>query len=978
MGVVCGRPKPIHRDKLGSSGGQPGGATSGRIMSQEAVKEFQVLLSPTDVRYGNFAGMTINAVTKGGTNDYAGGAIYTWRTPQMAANVDQIRSSGFKIRDFGFHFGGPIIKDKLHFFIAPEFQARTDPTTGSTVFEASTLPNGTALAPRVGTSTVAVSQDSINAMINALAGRTGFADAAAVGHFDKFSRGNPLTNLMGRLDWSINSSNRATLRVLDNTAEQDELSRSTASMAANVGSQSSGIRLTSNSFTREAKNRSIAAQLQSNWANGMSNEILVGYNTIRDQRFVPVNTPEISLPIISINQTTGAAGTAVAVTAGTERFSPGNDLKQKILEISDNFSYPFGNHTFTFGGRYEATEIYNFFLSGAANGAWTFANLNNLTCLGVNTCIGGTVPNPSGYAFSYANSGDIAAEFSGNQISFYAQDLWNVTPRLAVTFGIRGDRPAFNEAPGYNRNLDTLAQNPTHLAVGNPGAAGIEMRTDWMPKTTILWSPRVGFNWDVTGRQTTQVRANAGVYTGNSPYILIGNAFSNTGLGGVTVNCILAGTIPTFSTDVSTLPKNCQGQPAPTPGNAGTLGVNLTDPNFKYPQNFTTTFAVDHWLPGGILGTFEALYRKDINALYVRNLNIIGPRMVGGAVYKDINGRILYADTALNATTPINNGFQNVQQLYVDSTGVLPGTGQVAFGEGAIMLSNAKAGHSYTLTGQAKKRFSRAFEMTAAYTFMQARDVQSLTSDRAISNWRNGRQHSGLENDPNDAQVSNFQRPHRFITYGTYTMPWKKNQTDFSVYVEYMSGMSYGYNTNNDINGDGVNGNDMIYVPRDATDPTEIRIGRGTGAAFVLNAADAAAFDRFIDMQPCLDKQRGQIMKRNSCQAPFTKRMDVNLRQTLVDARGQQLSLQIDVFNFPNLVNKRWGQNSFPIISTFNNQAGLTVAGKQAGPINTSLWNYNVPTAILANVNSLNSPWTRNPNTAANNYQLQATVRYTY
>jgi hypothetical protein len=932
------------RFNLGATGGQPGGATGGRIMSQEAVKEFQVLLSPTDVRYGNFAGMTINAVTRSGTNDFIGGATYTFRTPYMAANVDQIRSSGFKIKDYGFSLGGPIIKNKLHFFIAPEWQDRTDPTSGPIILAATaTLPD------RVGTSTVAVSMDSINAFANALARPafgTGFASAADVGSAGPFPRGNPLTNLMGRLDWSINDNNRATFRILDNNAEQEELSRSTAAPQNNVLNQSSGIRLTSNAFNRQAKNRSIATQLFTNLSNGWSNEILFGYNTIRDVRIVPINAPEISLGITPVG-----GGTAVAVTAGTERFSPGNDLKQKIIEASDNFTIPFRDHTFTLGGRYEFTDIYNFFLSGAGNGAWLFPNLNALTQ---------AVPAPSGYAFSYANGGDIAAKFRGHQISAYAQDLWNVTPRIAFTVGLRADAPDFLDKPKFNVNLDTLAKR-----------AGTEMRTDWVPKKQILWSPRIGVNWDVNGNQTTQVRGNLGIFTGNTPYILIGNAFSNTGLGGVTVACTGAG-VPAFQTTVSALPKNCQGSAAPTPGNAGTVGVNVNDPNFKYPQNFTTTLGIDHWLPWNVLGTFEALYRKEINALYVRDLNLKGARQVGGAAYRDVNGRVLYADT-ISATGAVTNRGQK----YVDSTGAVVGS-RTAFSEGAIFLTNAKAGYNYALTGSLKKRFTRAFEITTAYTFMQARDVQSLTSDRAISNWRNARQFSGFEFDPNDATVSNFQRPHRFISYGTWTSPWKKNQTDVSFYLEYMSGMSLDYVTNNDINGDGINGNDPIYVPKDATDPSEIRIGRGVGAAFVLNAADAQAFNRFISMQPCLNSQRGKIMARNSCQAPNTKRMDLNVRQTLIDMRGQHVTLQWDVFNFPNLLNKKWGQNAFPIVSTNNNQAVLNTAAKQPGPLNTSLWSYNVPTSILNGVNNFNSPWSTNPNTPSNNYQMQLTMRYAF
>jgi hypothetical protein len=922
---------------LGSSQGRPGGATGARLVPIDAVKEVQVLLSPTDVRHGNFAGMVVNAVTKSGTNEFTGGATYTFRNPSMAADVDQIRTSGFKVRNFGFYVGGPIIRDRLHFFIAPEWQDRTDPTSGPSLDPGATT---------LGTANVRISADSIAEIQSILGPRFD------VGHAGAFPRGNPLLNLMGRLDWSINNANRFVFRVLDNTAEQDELSRNTTGLSTSgVTSQSTGIRLTSNAFIRRATNRSLASQLFTNLASGMSNEFLVGYNTIRDERIVPVRAPEISVAVTPVG-----GGTSVAVTAGTERFSPGNDLQQRILEISDNLTIPVGTaHTVTVGGRYERTYIYNYFLSGAGYGAYTFQNIAALRA--------GT---PSAYAFSYANGGDIAAEFRGQQISAFAQDLWNVTPRFSITAGLRVDIPSFLDTPGQNQMITDSARN-------SPRGA-IDLRTDWKPKTQALWSPRIGFNWDVTGAQTTQIRGNVGVYTAQTPYILIGNAYANTGLGGVTVGCS-GNQVPTFTTDVDALPRSCAGQPAPTPGAAGTIGVNITDPNFKYPQNFTTSFGFDHRLPFDIVGTFEALYRKDINPLYVRDLNLIGPRMVNGQIYRDSHGRVLYADTVtVSATGTIS--VVNDNQRRILRTG--PTASPVSFSEGAITLTNAKAGHSYSFTGQLRRRFGRAFELTGAYTHMQARDVQSLTSDRAISNWRNGRQYAGFEYDPNDATISNFQRPHRFIGYGTWTAPWVKYQTDVTFFYELTSGASITYVTNTDINGDGIGANDPIYIPRDATDPNEIRIGTGAGNNFRLDAATAAAFERFIELQPCLDKQRGKIMERNSCQAPFTRRLDASIRQTLPRVRGQSLTAELQIFNFANLLNRRWGQDRFPVVSPFNNQQVLRGAGRQPGPLSNALWNYNMDTGLFNNIRTEDSPWSLNPNSPSNNYQLQLQLRYSF
>jgi outer membrane receptor protein involved in Fe transport len=901
------------RFNLGSSGGQPGGATGSRIMSVDAVKEFQVLMSPTDVRYGNFGGMLVNAVTRNGTNTWTGGATYTYRNPRMAANVDQIRASDFRYKNYGFTLGGPIIKDRLHFFIAPEFQERTDPTTG---------PVANAVTNTIG----GVSLDSIREIRSILASKFD------VGSEGAFRRGNPLTNLFARLDLSINNNNRAALRILDNTAEQDELTRNTTALNANGASnQSSGIRLTSNSFTRKNTNRSIVGQLFSSMNNGAANELLVGYNTIRDYRIVPVNAPEISLAV-----------QGVAVTVGSERFSPGNDLKQRIFEVSDNFTLPLGNHSLTFGGRYERTYIYNYFLSGAAYGAFYFPNIAALR----NNA-------PSSYAFSYANGGDIAAEFNTTQTSLYAQDLWTVAQNLSVTAGVRVDRPDFTEAPKQNDLITAKASN---------------IRTDWKPKATWLFSPRIGFNWDVTGDQTTQVRGNVGIFTAQAPFILIGNGYSNTGLGGVTVQCTGTGT-PTFSTDVTALPKSCAGQAAPVIGAAGSAGINVTDPDFKYPQNFTTSIGFDRKLPWGLVATFEGLYRRDINGLFVRDLNLKGPRLNGNAPYTDKNGRVLYADTISSTGAVTNAG-----QKYITSYG----TPAVTFGEGAIMLTNSKGGYNYTLSGQLRKRFNRSFEATAAYNYMQAKDVQSLTSDRAISNWRNGRQYSGLENDNEDISTSNFQRPHRLIMYGTYTAPWKTNQTDITFFYEGISGQPYVYVANADLNGDGFAGNDPIYVPKNALDPNEVRIGTGAGTAFALAPAEAQILENFINAQPCLNKQRGQIMTRNSCQAPFQQRMDASIRQTIPQIAGQRFTLQLDIFNLPNLLNKNWGRVKFPVQSTFNNQQLYNQSGRTAGPLNTSMSNFTLNTAIRTAMVNTGSPFSQNPNSASNNYQLQLTLRYSF
>ncbi|MBL0939250.1 MAG: TonB-dependent receptor [Gemmatimonadaceae bacterium] len=909
------------RFNLGSSGGQPGGATGGRIMSIDAVKEFQVLMSPTDVRYGNFAGMLVNAVTRSGTNTWTGGATYSFRTPDMAADTAFIRNADFDVKMYSFSLGGPIIKDKLHFFVAPEFQQRTDPSTG----------------PAASGSTVGdVSLDSIARIAQIMQAR-----GVDVGSAGFFRRSNPLTNLFGRLDYQINSANRLAFRQLYNTAEQDEFSRNTGAFNTNIAQQNSGIRLTSNAFSRKNTNISSALQLYTNTARGMNNELSIGFNTIEDERILPVNTPEIAVAVTPV----GGTSANRAVTFGSERFSPGNLLKQRIFEISDNLTMPFGAHTVTAGARFERSYTYNYFLSGAANGAYSFSNIADLAA-----------GRPSGYLFSYANGGDIAAEFNAQQSSVYLQDQWNFAPNVTLTYGLRADVPTFVDTPKLNQDLLTRST-----------AAGLPIRTDWKPKTQVLWSPRAGFNWNVNGESKTQVRGNVGIYTAPVPLIMVGNAYSNTGLGGVNVAC--TGTaVPAFVTNVAELPRSCAGQAAPTPGAAGTVGVNVTDPNFKMPQNFTTSFGFDQRLPYDVTFTFEGLYRRAVNGVFAQDLNY---REFEGDPTRTNNGRVQYAtNITTNATGTVT--VDNAARRRVITTG----TNNVAFSEGAIYLTNQSKDYSYSFSGQLKKRFTPSFEVTSAYTYMQAKDVQSLTSDRAISNYRNGRQHAGLISDKNDVQTSYFQRPHRLIAYGTYTMPWKKFATDLTFYYEGMSGTPVTYTINSDVNGDGVIGNDPIYVPRNANDAAEIRIGTGSGSAFAVNSTAAADFERFISTQECLNSQRGEIMARNSCTSPWQNRFDLSLRQSLPQVRGQSLTVQLDVINFANLINKNWGHIALPNLSpNFPQQNILTLRQRPTGVAVTDEKANGYEFDSRLRTGKAMQP---NPNQTRDFYQIQLSLRYSF
>ena len=913
---------------LAASNGVPGGASGAHVISMDAVKEFQVLMAPADVRQGNFTGMAVNMVTKNGTNTWTGGASYSYRDPNFASNQAFIKAGNLKVSQFGFFVGGPIIKDKLQIFIAPEFQTKTNPAGGTYIGAVSTDPG-------------LDSADSVNRIINDFK-----AKGIDIGTGNQVQVQNPLKNLMGRVDYAIDDNNRFVFRTLYNTAQSTSFSRSNSTFNNSPTVQSTGFRLTSNGFTGQNTNASQTASLYTQLKGGKTNELFAGYNTIDDIRILGGSQ---ALPEMSLAVTPVAGGTPIAMTFGSEQFSPGNALNQKIVEIADNYTVPWGNHTFLFGARYEHTSIYDNFPQ-QSDGVYKFANI---AAFEANT--------PLSYAVGYANGGVGYAKFNVQQSSLYAQDQWDVTDRFRLTYGLRVDMPQLLDHPV--RNDSVVAQ---YVKAGLP-----PVYTDANPKNQILFSPRIGFNWDPTGDRKNQVRGTVGLYTASVPWILLGNAFQGTGLGYVSLACTGAAT-PAFTTDVNNLPKSCAGQAAPTPGNAGTSVLNANDPNFKYPQSYVASFGFDRALPWGTVFTFDGLYRHAYEGVMIIDKNLKGPRMVNGVPYTDINGRVLYADT-ITASGSVTNAGQKV----INFLGGPP----VAFSQGTYYVTNENTDYNYTLTGQLKKKFSDALEMNVSYTRMKSMDVQSLTSDRAVSNFQNGRSYSGLQTDQTPG-TSAFERPNRFMFFGTWTMPWKS--TDFSWYYEAMSGFAMYYTVSNaDLNGDGITTNDAIYVPTGPSDPKGWQFAnRGSGASLVTAASQAAAFDAFITANPCLNKQRGQIMAKQSCNTPWNDRADVSFQQRFpAFMGGQRLTAQLDIFNVANLINNQWGQISGANLSGFPQQGILQSVGRTAGPLSTSVPIVTFNSSVMASTQptaTYNGAFFRSQTTASNFYSMQLTMRYSF
>ena len=819
-----------------------GAQVGGRALPLDAIKEFQVLISPYDVRQGNFTGALINAVTQSGTNEFKGSAFVYYRDQQMGRDTAFLRTSPFVRRQLGFSLGGPIIKNKLRFFATVETSQNVSPSSGP--FYDQTSPTGLVNSPIAAARITAAQVDSF---VNYLSSK-----GIAAGSAGLTTNENPLLNTFVRFDYQMSGNTRLVLRNIYNDQQAFDFSRSLGQF-----------NFASNGFRRTEKSNQVVGQAFTNFANGFSNEFTVGLTTTRFKRVPDVLAPQVLV------QNIGGTGSGIGFRAGTESNSQGNELREDLYEIQNNFTMPLGNHIVSIGTRNEIYKAYNAFLQNSY-GNYTFNTLNDFVANRA----------PASFSGSGGLGGDVAAKFTAAQLAGYIQDQWTVTPRFTTTLGLRVDVPLFFDKPSFAAAVQRdFGRSTADLPSGN-----------------VQISPRIGFNWDATGDQKNQIRGGVGLFQGIPAYVWMSNQFQNTGAGLAQFTCgggvtATNGAAPLFNaTPVS--PRGCGSKTNNTPGRSlddGTfLGtVNLVDPDLKFPQLLRATLGYDRKLPGDVIVTFDGLYSRSVNNFFYNNINIPQTGRI------DAQGRTVFANFAAT-------GIPTVSPIFP------------VYGSNVIELSNQSKDYAYSGTGQLRKRFTGAFEGSVAYTYGRSYSVTDLTSSVALSNWQFGRVYSGLQTDQ-PVNASLFDQPHRVLINGTYTAPWKANQTNITFYYSKASGTPYSYTYSGnqgrgDMNGDGSSANDPIYVPTGPTDPKMGFVATTVGGVVFTPAQQATLLDQFITDNGCLNSQRGTIMMPTSCRNPMFDRFDVTLEQQLPSIRGERATLRLDIFNAANLLNSKWGR----------------------------------------------------------------------
>ncbi len=863
----------VNNDVFGlSTGGTPGGGAGTQPISLDAIQEIQVVLAPYDVSLGNFTGAGVNAITRSGTNKFEGSAYFFGRNQNVSGKnvLTDARVADFTDNQYGFRLGGPIVKNKLFFFVNAELGRRAAPLANN--------------AGEVG----AVLNDSLARVIaNSTLTRYGY-DVGGIGSQDLLRNNN---KFFTKLDWNINAKNQLTARYNFIDAFDDNLTRSQT--VFNFGN---------NGFRFNNKQHVGIVELRTKFSEKISNNLILGYSKINDVR----NPNGELFPFVAINNIGGISGNSVEF--GSQRSSVANSLNQSILEFTDNLKINVGKHLITVGTHNEFFRFSNLFINNVA-GRWTFTNLNQYLNQPDN------LEPERIQATTSRIPGDTrpAAKFSAAQLGFYAQDEFEVLKGLKITAGLRMDIPVFGDKPLAN---DSVAKY-------FPG-----FKTDRTPSTKPLFSPRFGFNYDVMGDRSIQLRGGTGLFTGRVPFAWLSNQYSNSGL--------LFSTVDVRGSGPGALVFN----PDPnTQSNAGTgsnrAEINLVSEDFKIPQVFRTNLAADFKLPYGIIGTLEGIYSKTINNVIYSDLNMkestskILPGLTGGADDRPFFG-------GAPATTKVSNAnFTNV-----------------------LLLQNTNKGYTYNLTAQLKKDFNFGLSTMVAYTNSEAKSVNDGASSTALSNWEfvqnvNGPNNAGLT-------TSNFQTRHRVIGNVNYNIAYDKNKmfvTGISIFYAGTSGQRFTYLYNGDLNGDDRFGNDLFFVPKDISQIKLNDIPAVPNVSPIITEVEQwVALNNFIENDPYLSTKRGEYTERNGAITPFQHQFDIRISQDLggiVKGTKNKIQLTFDIFNVGNLLNKQWGRQYF-----VNNQATQLVSVSNT-TLPTGGYTFRAPTNGLGyQTSALGSAWT--------------------
>lgn len=863
-------------NNFGLSSSLPGG---GNPISMDAIEEIQVVVAPFDVRQTNFIGGGINAVTKSGTNTFSGTAYTYHYNDQMRGNrVDGTSITVPEEADkhiYGATFGGPIIKNKLFFFANVEYTKIP-----------STMTNW-----RASEDGVAIPDQFISAAkVSDLQRVSDFAKQKYgydTGSFTNFPADESNFKIMGRIDWNITDKHRLAVRY--------NYTGNTAWNATNGNSNDAGFRdktkdrlskysmaYANACYSLENNVSSISADLNSRFSSNISNQLLFTYSNIADIR----GTNSSPFPFVDIfsGYSVNEAGSVTQeldpyISLGYELFTFNNEVHNKVYTLTDNFSYYTGNHKITAGLSFEHQLANNAYMRNGT-GYYRYRSVDDF--------LNGEAPESFALCYGYNGNTKPNAEVAFNQFGVYGQDDWNITKNLKLNFGVRFDYLKYDDSSIMTNN-----------AIKEYDFGGRRIDTGVWPDAKVQISPRLGFVWDVFGDKSLKLRGGTGVFTGRLPLVFFTNMPTNSGMIQnlfKTVNTTYNsdGTISSrdprldllkggMVTDVNKMIE-LFGLPttiSPEEGEFTGGSIAGIDPDFKMPQVWKSSIAIDYQLPVSfpLTVTGEFMYTKNINAVMLDNWNIKNSESDKWERFSGADNRLIYPKKVLDYTYygAAHDDYQKVTD--------------------ACVLTNTSRGYGWTGNITVNAEPMKDMYIMAAYTHTESKEVSGMPGNNAASAWQGLYTIDG----PNfaDVQRSQYVVPDRVIASVSFKAPHRKEgfDTHYSLFYNGYSPSGYSFIYANDMNGDGVTG-DLMYIPKD---DSEIKF---------KNEADRPEFWAFVNQDSYLKNHKGEYAEAYGARAPWVHQFDFRIAQDFTFKVGKtmnKLQLSFDFMNIGNMFNSKWG-----------------------------------------------------------------------
>lgn len=846
-------------NNFGLSDNLPGG---GNPISMDAIEEVQVVIAPFDVRQTNFIGGGINAITKSGTNTFKGSAYTYFQNQNMRGNSIDGEDLGARAKEsktiYGATFGGPIIKNKLFFFANVEVEKQPQQVIKWRARTEGEQPDENNYISRTTLSDMQKVSDFLR-------DKYGYDTGSAT----NFPADEKNLKLLGRIDWNITNGHKLSVRYnyTKNTAwnapnanSMDGGSGSRLYNTSRVGYQS--MSFANSMYSQDNKVSSVSADLNSRFSDKISNQLLFTYTDIEDMRGTN-SSPFPFIDILAGKDTEGNQIMEPYMSAGYELFTYNNGVKNKITSVIDNFTYFAGDHKITAGISFEHQLASNAYMRNGT-GYYRYSSLDDF--------LNGAAPETFAWTYGYNGVSDPKAQVTFNQIGFYAQDEWNIRPNVKLTYGIRFDDLIFD-------NSD-LQRND---AIYDLDFGGKHIDTGKWPKSRMQISPRVGFVWDVFKDNSLKVRGGTGIFTGRLPLVFFTNMPTNSNM---VQNAVVFGTKYENGIAVSHDSRLDQlaggmitnvddaikkfGLPTTIENPVAGSKISGVKDNFKMPQIWKTSLAVDYQLPTSfpLSVTGEFIYNKNINAVTLENINIKDP-----SNWEHFNG----ADNRL----------------------IYPSDYTYVSGKNAVVLTNTSKGHGYTANVTVNAQPVEDLNMMLAYTHTESKEISGLPGSDPVSTWQGMLTIDG----PNFATVqrSRYVVPDKVIAAINYNLPFRHKgllrKTSLNLFYSGYSASGYSFAYTNDMNGDGIN-NDMMYIPKD---DSEIKF---------KNEADRTAFWNFVDQDSYLKNHKGEYAEAYAARAPWVHRFDLRITEDFSFKAGKtehHFQLSLDFMNIGNMINSKWG-----------------------------------------------------------------------